>query len=111
MKTLRLALLLTFGTFLFPCSPDTNPRFIPGYRLEQTDDRFVKGQLGILTFPLQMTALASWCEADNRIDSVCRHATGVSTDEIWPAHHPGRLYVFNPKPWTLANYRSLQNKQ
>ena len=89
-----------------------------------------------LELPLQVTALASWCEADNWIDSdtvseaipmffrmgrneskdmpvkpVCRQATGVSTDEAWPAHHPGRLYVFNPKPWTLADYRSLQSKQ
>ena len=49
MKKLRTILALFVATVLFPCSPDTSPRFIPGYRPEQTNTRFVKGELGILT--------------------------------------------------------------
>jgi hypothetical protein len=89
-----------------------------------------------INVPIGITALASWCESDNWIDAnvvseavpmffrmglgesknmpmapICRHATGVSTDEPWPSQHPGRLYVFNPKPWTEAAYREVLKNQ
>ena len=40
----------------------------------------------------------------------CTHSIGLSTDESWPEHRPiglhpdARIYVFNPHPWTSADY-------
>jgi hypothetical protein len=89
------------------------------------------------SLPVGITALASWCEADTWIDSdavseavpmffrmgrneskaipavapACRNATGVSIDETWPAYRAGRLYVFNPRAWTEADYRSVLRRR
>ncbi|MCU1238665.1 MAG: hypothetical protein JWP63_6632 [Candidatus Solibacter sp.] len=81
--------------------------------------------------PLSITALASWCESDHWIDglpvaeavpmlfrmgpgaqparefrpALCRSSAGTSTDE--PLHAPptaSRLYIFNPRPWTRADF-------
>ena len=83
--------------------------------------------------PLSMTALASWCESDNWIEGLpvaeavpmlfrmgagehparsfrpglCRSSAGVSTDA--PLHEPptaARLYIFNPRPWSRADFNS-----
>jgi hypothetical protein len=83
--------------------------------------------------PLSMTALASWCEADNWIaglpvaeavpmlfrmgpgerparsfrPGLCRSSVGVSSDE--PLHAPPsalRLYLFNPRGWSRADFDS-----
>lgn len=83
--------------------------------------------------PLSMTALASWCESDNWIEGLpvaeavpmlfrmgagehparsfrpdlCRSSAGVSTDT--PLRAPptaGRLYIFNPRPWSRADFDS-----
>jgi len=83
--------------------------------------------------PLSMTALASWCESDNWIEGLpvaeavpmlfrmgagerpalrfrpelCRSSVGVSTDTPLPAPPPaGRLYIFNPRPWSRADFDS-----
>ena len=83
--------------------------------------------------PLSMTALTSWCESDGWIaglpvaeavpmlfrmgpgerpartfrPALCQSSAGVSTDE--PLREPpsaGRLYLFNPRPWTAATYQA-----
>ena len=80
--------------------------------------------------PIGITALASWCAGDpwlnpaliseavpmffrmGRNESkpmrltapLCRNAIGISTDEAWPEHPTGRIYIFNPQPWTQAEY-------
>jgi hypothetical protein len=80
--------------------------------------------------PIGITTLASWCEGGTWLPSglvseavpmffrmgrnesksmpvtapICRNSLGVSTDESWPARRPGRIYIFNPKPWTEAEY-------
>lgn len=83
--------------------------------------------------PLSMTALASWCESDNWIDglpvaeavpmlfrmgagerrarsfrsNLCRSSLGVSSDEPLPAPPSAlRLYLFNPHPWSRADFDS-----
>jgi hypothetical protein len=89
------------------------------------------------TLPIGITALATWCEGDKWIDPsvvseavpmffrmgrgeskamaieapVCRGAAGVSLDESWPPHPSGRLYVFNPRSWTQADYDSVLRKR
>jgi hypothetical protein len=89
------------------------------------------------SIPLSMTALASWCEFDGWITGLpvveavpmlfrmgpgerpsrtfqtplCRTSAGVSVDE--PLREPpgaARLYVFNPRPWTEANYRTMRRE-
>jgi hypothetical protein len=83
--------------------------------------------------PLTITALASWCQRDPWIaelpvaDAVpmlfrmgageprevrelsvglCRSSIGVSTDEVLQAFpHGRRVWIFNPRPWTEADYR------
>jgi hypothetical protein len=83
--------------------------------------------------PLEITALASWCQGDRWIESppvadavpmlfrmgagerwaggdfrdrVCRASLGVSTDELpHSAPHGRRLFVFNPRPWNAETYR------
>ena len=83
--------------------------------------------------PLSMTALTSWCESDGWIAglpvaeavpmlfrmgkgeqparsfrlALCRSSAGVSVDE--PLHEPpsaGRLYLFNPRPWTATSFQA-----
>lgn len=83
--------------------------------------------------PLTMTALVSWCQRDNWIDTlpvadavpmlfrlgagepsgvyrfrpgICQNSFGISTDEL-PADlpHGRRLFVFNPHPWDEDAYR------
>jgi hypothetical protein len=84
-------------------------------------------------FPLEITALTSWCLHDDWIaglpvgeavpmlfrmgpgegysggdfrDPLCRSAVGVSTDELPRAVPRGRrLFVFHPRPWTADAYQ------
>ncbi len=84
-------------------------------------------------FPLEITALTSWCEHDDWLsgvpvgeavpmlfrmgpgegyaggefrDPLCRSAVGVSTDELPHAVPRGRrLFVFHPRPWTADSYQ------
>jgi hypothetical protein len=85
--------------------------------------------------PLNITALASWCDGDSWIaglpvsDAVpmlfrmgageprgsarfrvglCQSSLGISTDE-WPAQAPSgrRLFVFDPRAWDEATYRAV----
>jgi len=83
--------------------------------------------------PLEITALASWCQRDDWMaglpvadavpmlfrmgageeyhgsdfqDSLCRASVGVSTDELPRIIPRGRrLFVFHPKPWTEDTYQ------
>ncbi len=87
------------------------------------------------TQTLQITALVSWCEGNDWLrglpiadaipmffrmgidphaydeklrEPLCRSSLGISTDEFCrpiPPHH--RVFVFNPHPWTLADYRAV----
>ncbi|MCU1260402.1 MAG: hypothetical protein JWO80_3287 [Bryobacterales bacterium] len=87
-----------------------------------------------LRIPLTMTALASWCEADDWIRDLpvaeavpmlfrmgagrwdggdfsvplCRSSLGVSTDEL-PATTPRgrRIYFFHPSHWTPEAYQGI----
>jgi uncharacterized protein DUF3142 len=83
--------------------------------------------------PLSMTALASWCEADHWIDGLpvteavpmlfrmgpgerapssfrprlCQSSAGVSVDErLEVPRTASRVYVFNPRAWTRADFQS-----
>jgi hypothetical protein len=85
------------------------------------------------SIPLSMTALTSWCQSDGWIAGLpvveavpmlfrmgpgerparsfrpplCRSSAGISTDE--PLREPpsaARLYLFNPRPWTLSTYQA-----
>ena len=85
------------------------------------------------SMPLSMTALASWCESDPWIaglpvteavpmlfrmgpgehptrgfrPGLCRSSVGVSSDEPLPAPPTAlRLYLFNPRPWSRADFDS-----
>jgi len=89
--------------------------------------------------PIGITALASWCSGDRWLDrepigeavpmffrmgrnesrnmivdsAVCRAAIGVSMDEPWPKVRPpvvDRIYVFNPRAWTQADYLAAQRR-
>jgi hypothetical protein len=84
---------------------------------------------------LQMTALVSWCMADDWLrdlpvaeaipmffrmgvepyplkthlrEPLCRSSIGISTDEVYDRLPEGRrVYVFHPRPWTESDYRAL----
>jgi hypothetical protein len=89
--------------------------------------------------PIGITALASWCTGDRWLDAepiveavpmffrmgkhvsrdaatqgaVCRSSIGLSTDEPWPAHQAAgirRIYLFNPRTWTRADYLSALHR-
>jgi hypothetical protein len=89
--------------------------------------------------PIGITALASWCTGDRWLDAepiveavpmffrmgkrvsrdaathgaVCRSSIGLSTDEPWPAHRAAgirRIYLFNPRAWTQADYLSALHR-
>lgn len=99
------------------------------YRAVLTD---VRGRLPS-QMPLSMTALASWCESDDWVaglpvaeavpmlfrlgagerparsfrPNLCRSSVGVSSDEPLPAPPSAlRLYLFNPRAWSRADYDS-----
>ncbi len=83
--------------------------------------------------PLEITALASWCQGDNWLEGLpvsdavpmlfrmgageeyagadfraglCRAGVGLSTDELPRAIPRGRrLFLFHPRPWTEETYR------
>jgi len=81
------------------------------------------------TFPISITALASWCSGDNWLETLpideavpmmfrlgvekrkfqtgyefsatpCKASAGISTDEPVTPAKGGRLYIFNPNPWS-----------
>jgi len=81
------------------------------------------------TFPISITALASWCAGDNWLESLpideavpmmfrlgvekrqfqsglqftatpCKASAGISTDEPVTLPAVRRLYIFNPNPWS-----------
>ena len=55
------ALALALAPVLFPCATDDSPRFVPRNRPEQIDQRFIRGELGILTPTLRDTyLLVAW---------------------------------------------------
>lgn len=84
---------------------------------------------------LQMTALVSWCMADDWLhnlpvieaipmffrmgvepyplsahlhEPLCRSSIGISTDEVYGRlPKVPRVYVFHPRPWTESDYRAL----
>lgn len=83
--------------------------------------------------PLEITALASWCQRDDWMTglpvgeavpmlfrlgageeytgsdfhgALCRESIGISTDELPRAvPHGRRLFVFHPRPWTEDTYQ------
>lgn len=87
---------------------------------------------------LQMTALVSWCLADDWLhdlpvteaipmffrmgvepyslsthlrEPLCRSSIGISTDEVYDRLPAGRrVYVFHPRPWIEPDYRALLRK-
>lgn len=87
------------------------------------------------TVALQMTALVSWCMADDWLhglpvaeaipmffrmgvepyplkthlrEPLCRSSIGISTDEVYDRLPEGRrVYVFHPRPWIESDYRAL----
>ena len=83
------------------------------------------------TFPISITALASWCAGDNWLEDLpideavpmmfrlgvekrkfqagyefsstpCKASAGISTDEPVALPHVRRLYIFNPEPWSQS---------
>jgi len=84
---------------------------------------------------LEMTALVSWCQADDWIrhmpvadavpmffrmgvdphstqerlrDPLCGSSIGISTDEFYvPVPQGKRVFVFSSEPWTETNYQAV----
>ena len=84
---------------------------------------------------IEITALVSWCQGDRWMrglpiadavpmyfrmgsdphsiseplqEPLCLSAVGISTDEFYVHVPRGRkVYVFNPRPWTEADYRAI----
>ncbi len=84
---------------------------------------------------LEITALVSWCEGNDWLrglpvvdavpmffrmgldphatneklrEPLCRLSLGISTDEFYrPISPRRRVFLFNPRPWTLADYRAV----
>jgi hypothetical protein len=83
------------------------------------------------TFPISITALASWCAGDNWLEDLqideavpmmfrlgvekrkfqsgylfsatpCKSSAGISTDEPVAVSPVRRLYIFNPDPWSRS---------
>ena len=84
------------------------------------------------TFPISITALASWCSRDNWLETLpideavpmmfrlgvekrnfqsghefsatpCKASAGISTDEPVTLTRVGRLYIFNPDRWSQSS--------
>jgi hypothetical protein len=83
------------------------------------------------SFPISITALASWCAGDNWLDKLdvdeavpmmfrlgvekrrfqtgyefsatpCKESAGISTDESVVLPQVQRVYIFNPDPWSKS---------